>query len=1129
MTLDLLLHLRPEEAGHEVGDSIDIEGEHPIRIRFRPGNDALYATSAHLVNSIPTVIDAPPGIWPWASPVPLVPRHLRFEATERVDYRGRVVTPLDTEALAATVAEMRAAAVESIAVCFLFSFMNPVHERQARDVIGQVWPEVPVSISSEILPEIREYERSSTVVIDAYVKPVMGAYFENLEQRLASGGMECGVTSGPAGGVIGAAHLGEQSGYPNLLAIDVGGTSFEVSLIEGGVPSRTTEGFIEWGIPFKIPLVDVKSIGAGGGSIARIDPGGLIQVGPDSAGSEPGPVCYRKGGSLPTLTDAYVTIGLIDPAYFLGGRVRLDAGAAREAIRDQIAEVAGMTVTEAALGIVRVAEASMVGAMRIVSTQRGYDPRDYAMIAYGGAGPVSAVELARELGVGTVLVPRYLRRMKELDLATLTTLSEELVAEGEAAMNRIGVTAAPIMQFTADVRYSGQNFEVNVSFPSGAVTEATIERVVDSFHAEHLRLFGHHKEDEALEFVSLRLAVIATTEKPEFTPPRPQGSSEAKGRRRLFSSSGQIVEAPVFDRIALDVGWARPGALIIEEPDSTVVVRGTNDSTAIDDLGNIVVIREGLVALCRSMGYALSRTAYSPIFSEGFDFSCALFDGIGEMVAQAEFNPVHLGSMPYTVEWTVKEIGLDNLDEGDVILHNDPFRGGTHLTDFTMMAPVFYEGRLVAIPAVRGHQIDEGLIVPPVKVYRRGEPVKDIWDLILANIRVPKIVHGDFRAMFGSLKVAERRVQEYCRKYGPDTYAEATDEIKNYSERRMRAMISRLPDGTYEAADMLDDTGTTLDPVRVQCRLTIDGDTVTTDFSGSDPQVQGPINATYGVTASQVYTVLFQVSDPDMPSNHGAFRPIKIVAPPGSVVNAESPAAVFGGNVETSSRIMDVLLACFAQAVPDRVMGACFGTCQNFTGGSQHPELDEYSIIYIYHEGGWGGRASGDGLTAQINPVGNDMNQPVEIFESRFPWLYEEYCINENSGGPGYNRGGLGIRQRLRSLSVSSSINLIADRVKLPGSAEFVHATEAFGTVSPSKFAGKVIPRGTVVENTTTGGGGYGDPLDREPERVATDVVEGYVTAAAAESQYGVILRSDGSVDSEATLATRRKLRQKAQ
>ena len=581
------------------------------------------------------------------------------------------------------------------------------------------------------------------------------------------------------------------------------------------------------------------------------------------------------------------------------------------------------------------------------------------------------------------------------------------------------------------------------------------------------------------------------------------------------------------------------------------------------------VIREGLVALCRSMGHALSRTAYSPIFSEGFDFSCALFDGTAEMVAQAEFNPVHLGSMPYAVEWAVKEIGLENLDDGDVILQNDPFRGGTHLTDFTMMAPVFHDGRLVAIPAARGHQIDvggsapggfpgdateiyqEGLIVPPIKVYRRGEPVEDVWDLILANIRVPTIVHGDFRAMYGSLKVAERRVHEYCEKYGTEAFVEAEEEIKNYCERRMRAMISLLPDGTYEAEDVLDDAGTTLEPVKVKCRLTIEGDTITTDFTGSDPQVQGPINATYGVTASQVYTVLFQVSDPDMPSNHGAFRPINIIAPPGSVVNAESPAAVFGGNVETSSRIMDILLACFAQAVPDRVMGASFGTCQNFTGGSQHPELDEYSIIYIYHEGGWGGRASGDGLTAQINPVGNDMNQPVEIFESRFPWRYEEYTLNENSGGPGYHRGGLGVRQRLRTLSESTSINLIADRfrhpppgtnggksplpstgghyndfrVRLPSSDEFQHATEAFQTTSPSKFAGLVIPKDTVVENTTTGGGGYGDPLDREPGRVATDVAEGYVTAAAAESEYGVVLREDGTVDDEATRERRDMLR----
>jgi N-methylhydantoinase B/oxoprolinase/acetone carboxylase alpha subunit len=562
----------------------------------------------------------------------------------------------------------------------------------------------------------------------------------------------------------------------------------------------------------------------------------------------------------------------------------------------------------------------------------------------------------------------------------------------------------------------------------------------------------------------------------------------------------------------------------------------------------------------------MSRTAYSPILSEGFDFSCALFDGTAEMVAQAEFNPVHLGSMPYAVEWAIKEIGFENLEPGDVILHNDPFRGGTHITDFTMMAPVFYDGQLVAIPASRGHQIDvggsapggfpgdateifqEGIRVPPVKVHSAGREVEDVWKMLLSNVRVPHVIHGDFRAMFGSLKVAERRVIEYCEKYGIDTYAAACEDIKDYSERRMRQEISKLPDGVYEYEDFLDDDGVTSDPIKVRCRLTVDGDIVVADFHGSDPQCQGPVNATFGVTASQVYTVMFQVTDPSMPSNHGCFRPIKILAPPGTIVNANYPAAVFGGNVEASSRIMDVLLGCFAQAVPERVMGSSFGTCQNFTAGSRHHERDEYSIIYIYHEGGWGGRATGDGLTAEINPVGNDMNQPVEIFESHFPWLYEEYALNVDSAGPGRYRGGLGIRQRLQLLSEGgASIALIADRyrrppygvmggasprpsaggnyndfrVRLPDEAEFRHIPEIFGGPSPSKFARKRVPLATTVENTTTGGGGYGHPFERDPSAVREDVLDGYVTPQRAREDYGVVLGEDMTIDADATARER--------
>ena len=578
------------------------------------------------------------------------------------------------------------------------------------------------------------------------------------------------------------------------------------------------------------------------------------------------------------------------------------------------------------------------------------------------------------------------------------------------------------------------------------------------------------------------------------------------------------------------------------------------------------VVREGLISLCRSMGYTMSRTAYSPIFSEGFDFSCALFDSRAEMVAQAEFNPVHLGSMPYAVEWSIKEIGIEDLYPGDVILHNDTYRGGTHLPDFTMMAPVFVDNELVAIPAVRAHQIDvggstpggfpgdateifqEGIRVPPIKVHNRGHEVSDVWKLLLSNIRVPEIVHGDFRAMFGALKVAEKRIHEYVKKYGSQVFTQILEDIKDYSERRMRAEIVKLPDGVYEFEDFLDDDGIGTESIRICCRLTIDGDIVVADFEKSDSQVSGPVNATFGVTASQVYTVLFQMTDPEMPSNHGAFRPIKILAPPGSVVNANYPAACFGGNVETSSRIMDVLLGCFLQAVPDRVIGSCFGTCQNFTAGSIHPETGEYSIIYVYHEGGWGARANADGLTAEINPIGNDMNQPVEIFETKFPWRYEEYALNEDSGGPGRQRGGLGIRQRMRSLAETATINLIADRylrppwgvlggksplpslgghyndfrVQLPTETTFAHATEMFGTESPSKFARKRIPKGTVVENTTTGGGGYGDPHTRGLAEVQEDVIDGYVSRGAAQTEYGVVLRDDSTVDVEATNQRRR-------
>jgi N-methylhydantoinase A len=531
------------------------------------------------------------------------------------------------------VEQLRDASVEAVAICFLFSFMNPAHEERARDLISEWWPALPVSVSSEILPEIREYERTSTVVIDAYIKPLLSSYFSDLEGRLldqglggslsimASGGgvlpiIEAAtipaktLQSGPAGGVIGAAFLGRETGHEQLVAIDVGGTSFEVSVIDRGQPNWTTEGSIGWGMPFKVPLIDVRSIGAGGGSIATVDAGGLLQVGPESAGAVPGPVCYGRGGELPTVTDGFVATGAIDPGYFLGGRIRLDADRARDAIEKHIASPMGLSVDEAALGIITVAQASMIGAMQVVSTQRGYDPRDYALISYGGAGALVAVELARELAMRRVIVPRfpgafcafgmlcadmrfdyvrsYLHHADDVDLGVLADIMDDLEVQAVAALDRVGYEGERLLQRTADLRYLGQNFEVNVPVPSGDLDASALADVVAAFNEEHHRRYGHRKLDEPVQFVSLRVTGIGITDKPRFMPFTPTGQAEPKGTRERLLMDGTRAAVPIYERDTLPPGWEGSGPSVIEAPDTTILC-GPDDVVRIDDVGNVVV------------------------------------------------------------------------------------------------------------------------------------------------------------------------------------------------------------------------------------------------------------------------------------------------------------------------------------------------------------------------------------------------------------------------------------------------------------------------------------------------------------------------------------------------------------
>lgn len=567
------------------------------------------------------------------------------------------------------------------------------------------------------------------------------------------------------------------------------------------------------------------------------------------------------------------------------------------------------------------------------------------------------------------------------------------------------------------------------------------------------------------------------------------------------------------------------------------------------DQVTLTVIDNYLATTCREMGLAMMRTAYSPMFNESLDFSCVLFDKRGRMIAQAEFCPSQIGTIKFTVEWMIDELGADVYRPGDVIVMNDPYRGSGHIPEHTLLKAVFHEGEIMAFVANCAHLAEpgakapgglagdatdifqEGLRLPPLWLQREGEDQEDVWKILFANHRTPKVTYGDLMAMIGSLTVAERRLTSLIETYGLDTFRTATEDLIRIAERRMAEEISRIPDGEYSFSDVIEDDGVVEGDYTIRCDVVVDGDAVTCDFTGSSPQAAGPMNATYAVTASAVYNAFLHITDPTIPRNQGCYRPINIVAPPGTIVNCEFPAALVGGNTEVSPRITDIIFGALADALPDRIPASLGGTSCCFLFGGAHPDTGELYSHFHFEGIGWGGRPGKDGNSQIIVINGNCRNTPVEVFESRYPIRVESYRLLEDSGGPGRNRGGLGMERILTidadEITVSALFNrmLVAPfglhggrpgrnsgiYVRPAGEGEWRTFSEAFGTMSPSKFSNVVLRRGDQVKLVAPGGGGLGDPLDRAPERVLADVAEGLVTPAAAGDSYGVeVARANG-------------------
>lgn len=559
------------------------------------------------------------------------------------------------------------------------------------------------------------------------------------------------------------------------------------------------------------------------------------------------------------------------------------------------------------------------------------------------------------------------------------------------------------------------------------------------------------------------------------------------------------------------------------------------------DLVTMNIIENTMISLCREMGITLMKTSYSTIFNEALDFTCAIASPTGEMLAVAEFCPAQIGGMPLLIRSCLQEVPLSEIDEGDVLVHNDPYRGGLHTPEHTLFCPVYFEGEIVAFTVAIGHIAEvggmvpggfpseateifhEGIRVPPVKIKKRGEDVPEVWKLWLANVRTPRYNYGDMRAMIAGVELGANRLQDIVGKYGLGTFKQTADDLLDYSETRMRAEIATIPNGCYDFVDYMDNDGVSDSKIRIEVACHVQDDRVVVDFTGSSPQVAGPINATLGVSWSATYNAILHLTDPTIPKNSGCFRPIKVIAPRGTVVNVDYPAPEVGGNTEAHPRIAGAVIGALAKAAPERGMAAEGGTHLNFVFGGQDVKNDEYFACYDIEVVGWGARPQADGNDATDSINGNCRVIPIEVFETRYPWLTEEYSLRNDSGGAGEFRGGLGTSKTWRCLDAEITCTQLTDRHEnrawglegggegMPGqtlyqadeNANWQTMAQAFNKRSTSKWSNVVIRPGNKVRILTPGGGGWGDPKKRSAENIGDDLADGWISEKSAKEIYG--------------------------
>ncbi|WP_332117666.1 hydantoinase B/oxoprolinase family protein [Azorhizobium caulinodans] len=1080
-----------------------------------------------------------------------------LEVDERVRADGTVEQAPDLGAVRAGLEAAKGNGIEAVAIVFMHGYRFPAHEAQVAALAREIgFPQV--SVSHEVSPLIKLVGRGDTTVVDAYLSPILRRYVRQVADELgadnqaadaairlmfmmSSGGLTAAdlfqgkdaLLSGPAGGVVGAAKTGEIAGLNRIIGFDMGGTSTDVCHFDGEL-ERAFDTEVA-GVRIRAPMMQIHTVAAGGGSILHYD-GARFRVGPDSAGANPGPACYRRGGPL-AVTDANVMLGKLIPDFFpkIFGPAQnepLDAGAVRAKFEAMAAEIGDGRGPEAvADGFVTIAVENMANAIKKISVERGYDVTRYALNCFGGAGGQHACLVADALGMTRVLIHpfsgllsaygmgladiRALRtkavgaRLESAALAAVETLRDTLTAETVAELAGQGVTGTAVTnEAKLHLRYEGTDTAL-------AVTLADIATMTTEFEERHRSQFGFISPEKPIVVEAIEVqsfgggAGIAEPDRPLDT------SAPREARRTRFFSRGAWHDAPVVLRADFRPGMAVQGPAIVIEPNQTVVVEPgwRAEVTAKDHLllartevlkraeavGThadpvmLEVFNNLFMSIAEQMGVTLQNTAYSVNIKERLDFSCAVFSGSGELVANAPHMPVHLGSMDRSVETVIRENAGD-VKPGDVFALNAPYNGGTHLPDITVVTPVFNAdgSELLFWVASRGHHADVGGVAPgsmsplATNIEEEGVYIDNFKLVDQGRFRETELVAllsgakyparnpvqnvADLKAQIAANEKGVRELNKMIATFGLDVVKAYMGHVQDNAAESVRRVLDRLSDSefTYEM-----DQGTV---IKVKISVDKAKREATVDFTGTSPQQPNNFNAPEPVTRAAVLYVFRVMVEDEIPMNAGCLRPIRIVVPEASMLSPRYPAAVVAGNVETSQAVTNCLFGAM------KAMGASQGTMNNLTFGN---------ATYQYYETICSGSPAGPGFDGtdgvHVHMTNSRLTDP-EVLETRFPVLLEDFHVREGSGGKGQWNAGGGTYRRIRFLEPMECALLSSHRRVRPfgiasgepGAVGEGYVRRTDGTMEKLEGCAQTeLAAGEAVIIVTPTGGGYGDPALR--------------------------------------------------